>query len=360
MSNAPLGMDFDTMNEADVREIVVRPLLHRLGYRHGTEANIRTEVGLRYGYTFLGRKKPGKDAELRGRADYICEVISYGRWVVEVKSPNEPLDRDTVEQAHSYSAHPEINASYFLLSNGREFALYQTGSLDKPALAWTFADLEQNILSLHNVVGPEAVRKRATVLAVDTAKPLGKGIASSVAIIGGEVTFEEHATNTPLVPRHMIEGLNLPVIGGFVRRADDDRLHAFIKTASASPMMGLIGDMVKAQDEYDFFCADEYISADPERPSIFQNIYEQYVPPGAIANGPMGRLPMPFGFSLKAYTEAVGFVQGGCFRGAMRLEYDLIIDGLHGQVRAMIERMTGPIPLRSQFSGMGRYMIRFG
>lgn len=359
MSDAPLGMDFDTMNEADVREIIVRPLLHRLGYRHGTEANIRTEVSLRYGYAFLGRKKPGKDAELRGRADYICEVISYGRWVVEVKAPNEPLDRDTVEQAHSYSAHPDINASYFLISNGREFALYQTGSLDQPALAWAFADLEQNIFGLHNVVGPEAIRKRAAVLAVDPAKPLGKGVASRVTIVGGEVIFDEHATNTPLVPKHMIEGLRLPVTGAFVRRADDGRLHAFVKTASASPMMGLIGDMAGAQDEYDFFCADEYLSTDPKKPSIFQNLYKKHVAPGSLVSGPMGTQPMPFGFYLEAYTEAVGFVQGEYFRGTMRLEYDLTVEGLRGQVRAMLEQRTGPIPQRSQFSGMGRYEIRF-
>jgi hypothetical protein len=31
-------------DEADVREIIVRPLLHELGYRQGTQANIRTEV----------------------------------------------------------------------------------------------------------------------------------------------------------------------------------------------------------------------------------------------------------------------------------------------------------------------------
>ncbi len=360
MSDTPLGMDFDTMNEADVREIIVRPLLHRLGYRHGTEANIRTEVSLRYGYAFLGRKRPGKDAELRGRADYICEVISYGRWVVEVKAPNEPLDRDAVEQAHSYSAHPDINASYFLLSNGREFALYQTGSLDQPALSWNFADFEQNIVGLHNVVGPDAIRKRAAVFAVDPAKPMGKGVASSVTIIGGEVIFEEHAINTPLVPRDMIEGLRLSVTGAFVRRADDGRLHAFVKTANASPMMGPIGDMAGAQDEYDFFCADEYLSTDPEKPSIFQNIYEKHIAPGTPVSGPLGTQPMPFGFFLKAYTEAVGFVQGEYFRGTMRIEYDLTVEGLHGQVRAMFEQMIGPIPPQSQFSGMGRYEIRFG
>jgi hypothetical protein len=66
---------FDTMNEMDVREIIVRPLLHKLGYKHGTKANIRTEVSLRYERAFLGRKKPTKDPPLAGRADYICDAI---------------------------------------------------------------------------------------------------------------------------------------------------------------------------------------------------------------------------------------------------------------------------------------------
>ena len=74
------------MNETDVREMIVRPLIERLGYKHGTDADIRTERTLRYGKAFLGRKSPNKDPDLVGRADYILDVISFGRWVVEVKS----------------------------------------------------------------------------------------------------------------------------------------------------------------------------------------------------------------------------------------------------------------------------------
>ena len=85
-------LTFDTMNETDVREVIVRPLIERLGYRHATD--------------------PQKDPPLMGRADYICEVVSFGRWVVEVKSPAEALCQDVVEQAHTYASHPEIAASF--------------------------------------------------------------------------------------------------------------------------------------------------------------------------------------------------------------------------------------------------------
>src|SRR5688500_14442416 len=126
--------DFDTMNETDVREIIVRPLLARLGYAHGTASTIRTEVPLSYNHAFLGRKKPTKDPPLRGRADYVCDVTSFGRWCVEVKAPHQTLSDDDIAQAHTYAAHPEISASYFLITNGREFRLFATGALSAPIL----------------------------------------------------------------------------------------------------------------------------------------------------------------------------------------------------------------------------------
>ena len=67
-------LPFDRMGEADVREEVLAPLVRELGYRTGTEFDIIREQSLRYPKIFLGRKNPKKDAELRGKADYILEV----------------------------------------------------------------------------------------------------------------------------------------------------------------------------------------------------------------------------------------------------------------------------------------------
>jgi hypothetical protein len=274
-----LELDFDTMNEADVREIVVRPLLHRLGYRHGTEHNIRTEVTLRYGKTSLGRRKKS-DPVVEGRADYICEVVSVGRWVVEVKGPSEPLDSKVVEQAHTYAAHPEIAADYFMVTNGRLFMLFKTGSLETPALSWHFNDLENHVLPLFNVVGPSAIRARQEVLAVDAGKPLGRNLGSSVAITGGTIRYDEHEISTPLIPRSMIEGLELPVVGGRIFRAEDGRIHAYIEIGKAAAMFRDLQDTIGAADDYDFYSSDEYVSDDPEKPTIFQNLYTSMSPRG--------------------------------------------------------------------------------
>lgn len=80
-----------TMNEADVRETIVRPLISALGYSNGADAYVRTERTLRYDRAFLGRQNQRKDPPLVGRADYECGVTSYGRWIVEVKAPDQEL-----------------------------------------------------------------------------------------------------------------------------------------------------------------------------------------------------------------------------------------------------------------------------
>jgi hypothetical protein len=64
----------DGSNETDLRDEVITPLLHLLGYRSATDANIIREQSLRYPRIFLGRKDRARDPPLRGRADYILEV----------------------------------------------------------------------------------------------------------------------------------------------------------------------------------------------------------------------------------------------------------------------------------------------
>jgi hypothetical protein len=198
---------FDTMNETDVRETLVRPLLERLGYRHGTDANIITEKTLRYEKAFLGRKNPKKDPPLVGRADYICEVVSFGRWVVEVKAPVEPISQDAIEQAHTYASHPEIAATFFLVTNGRSFRLYETSKLLEPALAWEYEDEDDNLLRLFNVLSPAAFRKRAKLTLVDRGMPLGTGLASRLRMIGGTITYEEHKGSHPFLQAGSLNGI---------------------------------------------------------------------------------------------------------------------------------------------------------
>ncbi|HEY0086540.1 MAG TPA: hypothetical protein VGB65_11600, partial [Allosphingosinicella sp.] len=260
---------------------------------------------------FLGRKNPKKDPALVGRADYILEVTSYRRWVVEVKAPSEALTRDVVEQAHTYAAHPEVAALFFLITNGRTFFLYRASMLDTPMMSWAWEDNEEIFLALSNLVGPEAIRRKLKVFAVDPGKPLGPGVASMVQIIGGYVKYDNHASNHPLLPLEDINGLELPITGGEVRRSEDGRLHAQVKVAKSAPMLRELNELLEGDDGYDFYSGDEFISVHRDQPTILQNFIDSRVPAGTLMAVPgLGKIPLTFGFRIAAFTEAIGFIEG--------------------------------------------------
>ena len=299
---------FEDMNETDVREIIVRPLLAKLGYEHGTDNNIRTEQTFRYGKAYLGRKNPSKDPPLTGRADYILEVIGVGRWVVEVKAPSEEISRGVVEQAHTYAAHPEVAALFFLVTNGRMFQLYRTSALSAPLMSWNWEDTDEVLMALGNLIGPEAIKRKMKLLDVDKGKPLSNNIASAVNIIGGFIRYEDHTTNHPLLDTSLINGLELPVTGGEVKRIEDGRIYATIKLAKSAPLLGSISEIARRDEEFDFYSSVEYISNNSEAPTIFQSLYNSSTPAGTLIPMPgMGKFPLPCGFTLSATTEAVSY-----------------------------------------------------
>lgn len=112
-----------------------------------------------------------------------------------MKTPSEELSHDVTEQTHTYASHPEIAASFFMVTNGRRFRIFQTSKLDAPVLEWKYEDLDNNLLRLLNTLSPEAFRKRARMILVDPGMPLARGVPSRVRIIGGEITYEEHIGN---------------------------------------------------------------------------------------------------------------------------------------------------------------------
>lgn len=349
------------MNETDVREIIIRPFLHRLGYAHGTDANIRSEVPLTYARSYLGRKKPQKDPPLRGRADYICDATSYGRWVVEVKSPNAALSDEDAQQAHTYSAHPEIAASYFLLSNGRQFRLYLTSQLKRPLFEWKFNETDYVFMNIVNILSYDAFKRRARLFAFDPNKPLAIGYPSQVEIITGEITYGCHASDHPLFANlSALVGSIGQVTGGQLQRAADGRLHGVLLYRSPmqhlQPIIAAMG-----HDRFEFFSADEFISTDPTKPTIFQNATQGHLEPGTLI--PLGpgqpEIPFPMGFDARVWTEATGFVEGDRFKGIARFSYDYdLIPGfaVHPALEQIVE--AAHRQPQAQMSGEAVFDIR--
>jgi hypothetical protein len=244
------------------------------------------------------------------------------------------------------------------VTNGRIFRLYQTGQLAEPILAWAFEETNDILLNLLNIVSPAAMRKRAKLAAVDPGKPLGKGLASKQRIIGGEIIYEDHQSDHPLLKTEFINGLRLPVTGGSVRRTEDGRIVGHVDVAKVAPLMRELNDAMGIADGYDFFSATEYLSEDPEHPSIFQNLVQSTTPAGTSITVPgLGKLAVPFEMSFTAFTEAVGFVENDKFLGTIRLSYELSFTKMPPHIRFALEARMGKIPATAQMKGSGRFEV---
>jgi len=349
--------DFASMNETDVREIIVRPLIERLGYKYGSQAHIRTEVHLKYGRSFLGHKKK-TDPTLAGRADYVCDAISYGRWAVEVKSPTVDLTQDDVDQAHTYCAHPEVGAHHFILTNGREFRLYATGQLDRAILSWKYSEINDHFLTLFNILSYEAIKRRASILRPDVSKPLGKGLASRLRIIAGKVEYGRHESGHPLFKTDVLAGMVGTITGRDVERGVDGRLLASISVRSPYQHLENLNKLIGIGD-YRFWAADEYISTDQNSPTIFQNVAQGEVPAGVPVRISPGfpETPLPFGFQAIAYTDAIGYFEGDIFRGTLSFVYDYTLTQRRNTGNPQFDQLIFNAPSKAKLTGEGTFEV---
>lgn len=312
--------DIEAMNETDVREVIVRPLLRRLGYRQGSSANIRTELTLSYGKLFLGRKKDS-DRDLRGRADYICEVLSAGKWVVEVKGPDQPLTLEDAHQAHSYAAHPEVAGLFSLLTNGREFRLYRTSQPETPILTWNVDQTEGQWVKIANLLSPAAIERLVRVPSV-VGKPLGIGIDSRAELVGGGIIYRGGKIN----------GVRLSVASGHLHRVPDDRIECEFRLNG--PFDGWDSfNKAAGIERYLLVTSAEYLSTAVELPTVFQGSFLAVIPRGTpFPNFPftVPQLDAQYiqrDLSIFAQIEAVGFVDANNFKGTFEIAYFLDPDG---------------------------------
>lgn len=333
------------MNEADVRGEIIDPLLRRLGYGMGTEYPILRErtVQLRYPNAYLGKKSPGKDPALRGRADYICEVRGFGRWVVEAKPPSQDITLDDVEQAHSYSTHPEIQARFFVLSNGHRALVFESnrGPGVAPLLEFPLEDLESNWFALQNLLSPEAIKRHYTTVRIDPKRPLAPGFGSKVQILNGSTTIdtvdievlEWPASFPKLALDHLKrqEGTIMGIIGDRCWRAEDGSLNAEVRMPpphqGSVALLQQVGFMTQI-----YTCRDPEISQQIDRPSRFEYTSMVQIPAGTDAFdhllGQSTRLPVPV--ELTTYAEAIGSLSQNTFGGTylMRQVFDVQLMGI--------------------------------
>lgn len=128
------NLDSPDFKEDSVREILILPLLHNLGYEN---SQIIRSKSLKHPFLKVGSKK----RPINLVPDYLLKVKDTYAWVLDAKAPNQNIKTgDNVEQVYSYSIHPEIRTKFFALCNGRAFSLFRQDN-SEPILYFELVDI---------------------------------------------------------------------------------------------------------------------------------------------------------------------------------------------------------------------------
>lgn len=346
-------------NEAQVRFHILDPLLRKLGYVGGEDIYLKLEEKLEYPYYYIGRKNPKKDLPI-GFPDYRAGLKgARGSFVVEAKAAKIAISPRDVEQAHSYAAHAEIGANYFVLSNGLETLVFETlsGTRHAPIVHLKIDELDQRFHELENVLSPANLGRHCKVT-YDLKLKLGDGLGSAVEIRSGEyqmadwdfrIYVNDVDLTVQLKPKFaqldqqlemLQQNFELRVGEGTVARDADGRIKALVKFTGATKnneeSMRLIG-----MDRMGFSTNEKFLSRDPDAPSVFECSSEYMVAKGTKLPSMFGAaVPIDLDVAVDVYIKTRMFLEGDQVKGDYLALADYIID-LPGMGRLRLELDLG-------------------
>lgn len=134
----PSLFDDPEFKEDAVREVIIAPILSRLGYHSIGKSRVIRSRNLIHPYIFIGtRKHP-----VTIIPDYTLTHEEQPVLILDAKSPAESVaSQASIQQAYSYAYHPEIRCKHFALCNERTLILYSTDS-STPLLSLAYEEYE--------------------------------------------------------------------------------------------------------------------------------------------------------------------------------------------------------------------------
>lgn len=352
-------------NEAEVRFHVIDPIVRALGYPSGDTTYLKLEEKLDYPYFYIGRKNKKKDLPV-GFPDYRAGVLGgRGCFIIEAKAANVALSRAEIEQAHSYAAHIEVGADFFLLCNGLELQIYETfsGLLAPPIVRLPIDEINRRFHEIENVLAPDRLLLHCR-RTYDLDLKLAQGLGSSVKIRDGyydmqywdinvflndaDVTaqFKPHLAQVEQQMETLQREFELRVGDGLVKRDGDGRILASVTFVGATKnndaAMKLIG-----LDRLEFSTNDEFLSLDPDKPTIFESTADFRVVKGTKLPPMFGQtVPIDLDVDMDLYVKTRMFSDGQCVSGdyLALANYNFLFPGL-GRIRLGLD-LAGAASLR--------------
>ncbi len=305
-------------NEAEIRFHVLDPIIRLLGYPGADDVYLILEEKLEYPYQHIGRRSR-KDLPA-GRSDYRAGVKgARGSFVVEAKAGGVAITDREVEQAHSYAAHAQVGANYFVLCNGSALTVHETlsGPQATPLVELPLLEINARFHEVENILAPVNLVRNCRV-EHDTKLKLAAGLGSSVRIRSGNYLLSDHDVrfmmngqditslmrqNVPQIADmdRQLEMLKtvfeMRVSDGIVERGADGKIGAHVEFTGATvpnhQAMAILGI-----NEASFVTADKFLSTDPESPTICESVSDFTVSRGTMMPMFMGGAA-PMGADVK-------------------------------------------------------------
>ena len=309
-------------NEAQVRLHVIDPILRKLGYFDDDSLFVLPEIKLEYPYFFIGHRNSKKDLPL-GFPDYRVGLNGRrGSFVVEAKAATVGLTTRDVEQAHSYAAHSQVGANFFVLCDGLNVAVYETlsGGNAEPVVFIGIGELDTRFHELENVLSPKSLEKFCKVT-YDKGLKLCEGLGSTVRvqsgiyelkhwayriIVGGQDYTEILKQSLPQLSKlddefaMLQHDFELRIREGLVERAADGRIAANVSFAGVTKN-NMAGMKLLGIDKMAFATNAEFLSTSPDDPTIFESTADFVLDKGTM-------MPPMFGDAVPVDTKFEGNV----------------------------------------------------
>jgi hypothetical protein len=150
----PSLLENPEFKEDSVREVIISPILSRLGYTpSGSDRVIRSKA-LVHPFIYVGTRQ----VPVTLIPDYTLLTEEKPVCVLDAKRPSEDiLSRKHIQQAYSYAIHPEIKCGEFVLCNGKQLALFNVDNA-KPLLVVSFDELEFRWADIERFFAPRFLR----------------------------------------------------------------------------------------------------------------------------------------------------------------------------------------------------------
>jgi hypothetical protein len=140
--------------EDSVREIVITPVLSRLGYTPSGLHQVVRSKSLTHPFIYVGTRK----LPVTLIPDYTLISEHKPLCVLDAKRPSEDiLSRNNVQQVYSYAIHPEIKSTTFALCNGRQLAVFSVDD-SKPLLVVAFQEFESHWEEIERFLAPRFLK----------------------------------------------------------------------------------------------------------------------------------------------------------------------------------------------------------